>query len=205
MRVKAILFICVCLACAVAILGQESQTDVGIPVTDAATKAACSGCHKVNDKGRMTRISYIRTTPEGWQEIIKRMVRNNHLVIDPAQARNIVKYLSNNHGLTPGEARLGFYEVERRPVVEKVPQELDQTCRRCHSLGRILSQRRTREDWQLLANMHVAVFPLSEGQGNFVVNPNPPTPIIVPTVADFTREPDNLHPGPIPAASPEMS
>ena len=60
-------------------------------MTDAATKAACSGCHKIDDKGRMTRISYIRTTPEGWQEIIKRMVRNNGLVIDPVQARSIVK------------------------------------------------------------------------------------------------------------------
>src|SRR5215471_8213183 len=205
MRIKTTVLMLACLALTVSYFAQEPQSDVGVPVTDAATKAACGACHKADDKGRMTRISYLRTTPEGWQEIIKRMVRNNGLVIDPVQARNIVKYLSNNHGLTPSEARLGFYEVERRNIVEKVPEELDQTCRRCHSVGRILSQRRTREDWQLLANMHVAVFPLSEGQGNFVVNPNPPSPIIVPTVADLTRESDNPHPGPIPTAPPEMS
>lgn len=205
MRLKIALLLCACLIWGVGMTAQDSLSDIGIPVTDAATKAACSACHKVDDKGRMTRISYLRTTPEGWQEIIKRMVRNNGLVVDPLQARNIVKYLSNNHGLTPAEARLGFYEVERRPIIEKVPAELDQTCRRCHSVGRILSQRRTREDWQLLANMHVAVFPLSEGQGNFVVNPNPPAPVIVPAVADLNRESDNPHPGPIPTAPPEMS
>src|SRR6185369_15876695 len=60
-------------------------------------------------------------------------------------------------------------------------------------------------DWQLLANMHVAVFPLSEGQGNFIVNPNPPNPIIEPTMVDLRRDADTLRPGPIPTAPPEMS
>jgi quinohemoprotein amine dehydrogenase len=205
MRVATIVLFVLALVGSVVIAAQEPQSDVGVPVTDETTKATCSGCHKVDDKGRMTRISYIRTTPEGWQTIIKRMVRNNGLQIDPLKARAIVKYLSNNHGLTPAEARVGFYEVERRSVIERVPNELDQTCRRCHSVGRILSQRRTREDWQLLANMHVAVFPLSEGQGNFVNNPNPPNPIIVPTVPDINRESDGPRPGPIPTAPPEMS
>jgi len=132
-------------------------------------------------------------------------VRSHGLQIDPAQARAIVKYLSNHHGLTPEEARLGFYEVEKRVVVERIPDELDRTCRRCHSLGRIFSQRRTREDWQLLANMHVAVFPLSEGQGNFVQNPNVPNPIILPTVEDLRREVNSPRPGPIPTAPPEMT
>src|SRR5262249_4361751 len=111
MRLRFLIFICSCLICGVVLLAQDTQMDAGVPVTDAATKAACSGCHKIDDKGRMTRISYIRTTPEGWQEIIKRMVRNNGLKIDPAQAREVVRYLSNNHGLSPNEAKLGFYEV----------------------------------------------------------------------------------------------
>src|SRR5215813_9370738 len=106
MRSTLLLFVCACLACAAAILAQEPLIDAGVPVTDAATKAACSGCHKVDDKGRLSRISYVRTTPEGWQEIVKRMVRNNGLTIDPAQARAVVKYLSNNHGLSPSEARI---------------------------------------------------------------------------------------------------
>ena len=105
MRVATIVLFALVLVGSVVIAAQEPQPDVGVPVTDETTKATCSGCHKVDDKGRMTRISYIRTTPEGWQTIIKRMVRNNSLQIDPAKARAIVKYLSNNHGLTPAEAR----------------------------------------------------------------------------------------------------
>lgn len=205
MRVKPVLFLLFTLLSVPAFARQESQSDSGVPVTDATTRAACQGCHKVDDKGRMTRISYVRTTPEGWQEIIKRMIRNNGVQLEPTQARNIVKYLSNNHGLTPAEARIGFYENEKRVVLEKIPTELDQTCRRCHTLGRILTQRRTREDWQLLANMHVAVFPLSEGQGSFVVNPTPSTPIIAPTLENLNREADSTHPGPIPTAPPEMT
>src|SRR5438045_2773566 len=114
MRIKSLLLMFAGLACAISFFAQSPpaaqsaqspQSDVGVPVTDEATKTACGACHKSDDKGRMTRISYLRTTPEGWQEILKRMVRNNGLTIDPVQARNIVKYLSNNHGLTPSEAR----------------------------------------------------------------------------------------------------
>lgn len=190
-------------------LGQEPQIpqpDVGIPVTDQTTKTACSSCHKIDDKGRMTRISYIRTTPEGWQEMVKRMVRSHGVQLDPAQARAIVKYLSNNHGLAPEEARAGFYEAERRVVRERIPDEsLVRSCRPCHSLGRVLSQHRTREDWQLLANMHMAVFPLSEGQGNFAAVPPPEqTPVIRPAIEDLTRMIDSPRPGPIYAPPPEM-
>ena len=103
MRLKAILLLWLCLSTVPAYAGQEAQSDVGVPVTDNTVKAACSACHKVDDKGRMTRISYVRTTPEGWQEIIKRMIRNHGLQLEPAQARTIVKYLSNNHGLTPND------------------------------------------------------------------------------------------------------
>jgi quinohemoprotein amine dehydrogenase len=174
-------------------------------VTDNNTQDACSSCHAIDEKGRMTRISYMRATPEGWQEIVRRMVRSHGLQIDPAQARGIVKYLSNNHGLAPEEARVAFYEVERRVVRERIPEELDRACRRCHSLGRILSQRRTRQEWELLANMHVAVFPLSEGQGDFRANPNPPNPIILPTIEDVTRPVENPRPGPIPSAPPELA
>ena len=50
------------------------QADEGIPVTSDSCRQKCSGCHRADDKGRMTRISYRRTTPEGWEETIKRMV-----------------------------------------------------------------------------------------------------------------------------------
>src|SRR6185295_7054554 len=72
---------------------QKSDESEGTPITSDAVKKACGGCHKPDGKGRMTRISYRRTTPEGWQETIRRMVTLNNAEIDPDQARQAVKYL----------------------------------------------------------------------------------------------------------------
>ena len=61
--------------------------DPGIPVTDPLVIAKCSGCHTKDEKGNLSRISWERTTPEGWQEAIKRMVRLNGLQLKPEEAR----------------------------------------------------------------------------------------------------------------------
>ncbi len=64
----------------------------------------------------MSRISFQRNTPEGWQTIIQRMAALNGLNIEPATARQVVKYLSNNLGLAPEEAKPAAWEVERRLI-----------------------------------------------------------------------------------------
>src|SRR5580698_1944747 len=80
--------------------GAGSQiTEDGIPVTDALTSSKCASCHAKDDKGNLSRISWIRTTPEGWEEAIKRMVRLNGVTLEPADAKLIVKYLSTAQGL----------------------------------------------------------------------------------------------------------
>src|SRR5438270_10216433 len=63
----------------------------GIPVADPLVIAKCSGCHKRDDKGNLTRISWERTTPEGWEEVVKRMVRLNGLTLNPEEARAVIK------------------------------------------------------------------------------------------------------------------
>ncbi|HMZ22861.1 MAG TPA: c-type cytochrome, partial [Blastocatellia bacterium] len=151
----------------------------GIPVTNQLVIAKCSTCHKADDKGNLTRISWERTTPEGWQQIIKRMVRLNGLTLSPEEARQIVRYLSANHGLAPEEARPAFYEVEHRVLDETVPDEnLRNTCTICHTYGRVQSQRRSKEEWDLLVNMHVGYFPVVEFQGfrRFPPPPDAPPP-----------------------------
>lgn len=151
----------------------------GIPVTNQLVIAKCSTCHKADDKGNLTRISWERTTPEGWQQIIKRMVRLNGLTLTPEEARQIVRYLSMNHGLAPEEARPAFYEIERRVLDETVPDEnLRNTCTICHTYGRVMSQRRSKEEWELLINMHVGYFPVVEFQGfrRFPPPPDAPPP-----------------------------
>jgi quinohemoprotein amine dehydrogenase len=92
----------------------SKDTDEGIPITNDTVVTVCGECHKVDAKFRMSRISYRRTTPEGWQETIRRMVTLNKAQIDPADARVIVKYLADNLGLAPEEAKPGAFESERR-------------------------------------------------------------------------------------------
>ena len=57
----------------------KGEAEPGIAVTNAVVKAKCSGCHRDDGQGHLTRISWERTTPEGWQQIIKRMIRLNGL------------------------------------------------------------------------------------------------------------------------------
>lgn len=161
--------------------------DEGIPITNQLVIDKCSSCHKKDEKNRLTRISFERTTPEGWQQAIKRMIRLNGLTLAPEEARQIVKYLSNNNGLAPEEAKPAFYEAEKRVLDEKIPDEsLRATCILCHSLGRVLSQRRTREEWELLGNMHVGLFPVVAFQGFYRF----PQPAGSPPPTD----PDQRHP-----------
>src|SRR6202789_3367119 len=110
----------------------------GIPVTDALTISKCASCHAKDDKGNLSRISWIRTTPEGWEEAIKRMVRLNGVSLEPADARLIVKYLSTSHGLAPEEAKPVMYMTEHRIQDEVIPNEsVRTTCNTCHALGRV--------------------------------------------------------------------
>src|SRR5688572_18333151 len=47
----------------------------GIPVGDPLVHSHCVRCHALDEKSLMTRISYVRKSPEGWSESIKRMGR----------------------------------------------------------------------------------------------------------------------------------
>jgi quinohemoprotein amine dehydrogenase len=135
----------------------------GIPVTDELVIAKCSSCHAKDDKGNLTRISWSRTTPEGWQEVIKRMVRLNHLELKPEEARAIVKSLSTSHGLAPEEAKPVMFIAEQRMVDEPLPNDnMRDTCASCHPLGRAASWRRSKEEWDLLVNMHSGYFPVTD-------------------------------------------
>jgi len=139
--------------------GVAQPTEDGIPVTDALVIAKCSSCHAKDEKGNLTRISWIRTTPEGWEEAIKRMIRLNGLTLEPAEAKAIVKSLSATHGLAPEEAKPVMYMTEHRTQDEVIPNEsVRSTCNNCHALGRVFQWHRTRSEWSLLADTHSALY-----------------------------------------------
>ena len=144
----------------------DAKKDEGIPVTNALVRQKCGTCHRSDDQNRLTRISYRRTTPEGWEETIKRMVSLNDVKLDPSDAREIVRYLADRHGLAPEEAQPAAFEVERRQIDYKYPGDKDteDTCIKCHSMGRVISQRRSKEEWELLIAMHRGYYPLVDFQ-----------------------------------------
>src|SRR5215471_2916485 len=155
-------------------VGTEKPED-GIPVTNALVIEKCGACHTKDDKGNLSRISWERTTPEGWEEAIKRMVRLNGVTLTPAEARPILKYLSTYHGLSPEEAKPVMYMAEQRIQDETIPNEtIRGTCGGCHALGRAFTWRRTKDDWKLLTNMHSAFFPQAEAAFRFRQGGGPP-------------------------------
>jgi quinohemoprotein amine dehydrogenase len=152
----------------------QARQPQGIPIDDQLTISKCGGCHKRDASGMMGRLSYIRTSPEVWDQAIKRMIRLNGLSITPAEFRDILRFLSANNGLAPEEMKPGFFEVEHETAgyqEDHTPNPaLQKTCNYCHSIGRVLAQRRTREDYEKLVAMHIGLFP---GAAN-VYRPQPP-------------------------------
>ncbi|HWF48993.1 MAG TPA: quinohemoprotein amine dehydrogenase subunit alpha [Bryobacteraceae bacterium] len=140
------------------------QIEEGIPVTNRLVIDKCSGCHTRDAKGNMLRISWERSTPEGWEEAIKRMVRLRGVSLTPEQARSIVKYLSTDHGLAPEEAASIEFYAEKRIVDEtNIPNDkVRGACAMCHPFARPMSWRRSAEDWKYLANLHVALYPQAD-------------------------------------------
>ena len=128
----------------------QGQTDVGIPVTDRLVLARCGTCHAADERGNLQRISWARATPEGWQAVIQRMIRENDVSLTPLEARAIVRYLSTRHGLAPEESKPVMHYAERRVHDEAatVNAALLEACARCHEAARALSWRRTADGWK---------------------------------------------------------
>ena len=94
------------------------------------------------------------------------MVSLNHVTLSPEDARAILKYLTDRHGLAPEELRPIAFEGERRMV--EYSYTADETtsnmCTSCHTMARVLSERRTKEEWELLITTHRALYPLVDTQ-----------------------------------------
>lgn len=141
------------------------ETEAGIPVADPLVKEKCATCHSADAKGNLSRISWVRTTPEGWAQAIKRMVRLNGLAITPEESRAIVKSLSASHGLAPEEARPVMYLPEKRIIDEVLPNEtMRGACASCHSFAQPLSWRRSKLEWKTLQDLHVALYSQADAQ-----------------------------------------
>ena len=151
--------LCVFLTLAAAVCRKGSAQC--IPVESEVVRSTCGGCHQVDARHCMSRISGQRKTPEGWEDTIRRMGRTNGVPSSASQAREIIGYLAASQGLSSSEVQDIAYALEkRRNVVENVPNEdVKNACTRCHSYARIAGERRTREEWLKLKDFHLATFP----------------------------------------------
>ncbi|MBZ5526775.1 MAG: quinohemoprotein amine dehydrogenase subunit alpha [Acidobacteriia bacterium] len=132
----------------------------GLPVKSQLVRDSCGACHQVDAQGRMSRISYVRKPPEEWELTVKRMVRIHGVSLTPDAARQIVQYLSDNHGLTASELAPIAYVLEREETSEEIPSEhMKAACAGCHSYGKIAGQRRTREEWLKLKDFLMGMYP----------------------------------------------
>ena len=134
-----------------------NENEEGIPVTDPLVIAKCGGCHARDERGNMQRLSWERTTPEGWQNALKQMILLKGVSVTPSEARSIVKYLSSSHGLAPEEAEPVIYDAERRIHEETgISSDLHDACGKCHLFARALSWRRSIADWKQFIDSHAA-------------------------------------------------
>ncbi|CAH0498176.1 quinohemoprotein amine dehydrogenase subunit alpha [Novosphingobium sp. CECT 9465] len=155
------------------------ETETGIPATSAVVTEKCGTCHTADAKGNLSRISWVRTTPEGWAQVIKRMVALNGLSITPSESKAVVRALSASHGLAPEESKPVMYLTEHRMVNEtNIPNEtIRQSCASCHAFAQPLSWRRSKAEWSLLTNLHVAMYSQADAQYRRPVeDPTQPVP-----------------------------
>ncbi|MBZ5673592.1 MAG: quinohemoprotein amine dehydrogenase subunit alpha [Acidobacteriia bacterium] len=169
-------FACALIFCIVFSGVARAQSEEGIPVNDPLVIAKCASCHARDDRGNMQRISFARTTPEAWQDALKRMILGYGVSVNAPEARSIVKYLSTNHGLAPEEAKPVMYDTERRVQEETtLPRGgLGTACTKCHTFARALSWRRSTDDWKQFAASHAAQYKVpNEATATFLAKAAP--------------------------------
>ena len=110
------------------------------------------------------------------------MAALNGLKIEPETAREVVNTCRQSR---PRAGRSQAGGVRSRAAHDRLQVHRQRRrrsiCNKCHSLGRVISQRRTREEWDLLVAMHRGWYPLVDNQAFRRGGPPP-------------REPDRRRP-----------
>jgi hypothetical protein len=74
--------------------------EYGIPVTSDKVLNMCTNCHK-NNRGMVSRISYVRQAPEAWEETLWRHKRIHGLSITREEKESLIHYFFQKIGLAP--------------------------------------------------------------------------------------------------------
>ena len=120
---------------------------------------ACTQCHSLSP------IRMLRDGREGWKEMVHEMVLRG-AQLGPEEADTVIRYLARNFGpglspmqtgTLPPETALGS-GAESGDTVSLPPGEgkdmVEARCQLCHDLGRVVTARRSRAEWeQITKNM----------------------------------------------------
>ncbi len=143
---------------------------------EALLRHNCGACHgdPANPEAPLSRISEQRKSPEGWEMTLQRMQTVHGVQFSDPEGKadasgvlfQLVKHLSDTHGLAPAETAGFRYTLERRHNTVDVPEDAEYAvmCTRCHSNARVALQRRTEPEWRNLIHFHLAQFPTTEYQ-----------------------------------------
>ena len=116
---------------------------------------------------RMSRISYRRATPENWEKTIKRMVvaQPRRRSSRPTRATSssisptITGWRPKRCGRSRSRPSAGWSSTPTPPTRTRPTP-----ARRATRFARVLSERRTKEEWELLVAMHRGYYPLVDNQ-----------------------------------------
>jgi len=125
----------------------------------------CSVCHKMDQQGSVEVIEETRKTPEEWIVVTDRMIRINGAPIADKEFNPVIKELSKHLIITPEEmAKVAYINSDENSQYREIPKdEIEQrifgACVRCHTYGKILSHRKTREQWVENMQLHLGYYP----------------------------------------------
>jgi cytochrome c5 len=136
------------LAAAVSLRAQNASP--ALPEGDGrdVLAAACSRCHTLD------MILRLRDGSAGWKLSVDNMILRGAQV-DSSNEKILVDYLARNFGPGAGPMPSGPNAAVALP--EGVGKELVQArCTLCHDAGRIMSAKRTKQEWQATINLMMA-------------------------------------------------
>jgi cytochrome c5 len=139
---------------------------------------ACSQCHALSTATLM------RDGPAGWKHTVDEMVVKGAQLY-PEEAETLIKYMSENFGPGVNKMRTGvlppgaplskagaMMKVEDVSLPAGTGKELvEARCSLCHDLGRVVSVRRTKAEWeQITKNMNERGLPTTPEQTQAVIS-----------------------------------
>jgi len=136
----------------------------------SVVRQKCSVCHKLDQNKNVEVIAETRKTPEEWKVVVERMIRINGAPIEDAEFEPVIKQLCDYLILSPKEmAEVAYFNSDENSQFDEVPQNetgerIFTACVRCHTYGKILSHKKTLQQWKENMHMHLGYYPTAVPQ-----------------------------------------